>query len=97
MSEPSSTPATARLVHYAGRVQGVGFRVTVASIARRYAVAGWVRNLPDGRVQVLAEGTEAEVQRFLQDVREHWAGYIDNEQTETRQPIGQQTRFEIRH
>jgi acylphosphatase len=69
----------------------------VAGIARRHAVAGWVRNLPDGRVQLLAQGAEAEVQRFLQDIRENWEGYIADEQAETRQPTGQLTRFEIRH
>ena len=97
MSEPSASTATARLIHYSGRVQGVGFRATVAGIARGFTVTGWVQNLPDGRVQLLAQGSEAEVQRFLKDVRERWDGYIDDEQTETRQPIAQLACFEIRH
>lgn len=89
------TPTTAQLVHYSGRVQGVGFRVTVADIARGFAVAGWVRNLPDGRVQLLAEGTEAEVERFLLAVRNRWQRNLSAEHTESRQPTGRLTWFEI--
>ena len=48
---------TARLVQYEGHVQGVGFRYTVKTIARGFDVSGTVRNLPDGRVEVLACGT----------------------------------------
>ena len=53
-------------VTYAGRVQGVGFRATAVSLARSHpAVAGWVRNLPDGRVQVVAQGPRDACQRLL--------------------------------
>jgi acylphosphatase len=96
MSVPSSAP-TARLVHYAGRVQGVGFRFTVAHLARSHAVTGWVRNLPDGRVQLLAEGPEAEVLRFLQAVRERWEGHVEQEEIEVRPPTGRLTGFDVVH
>jgi acylphosphatase len=59
-----------KLVYYSGRVQGVGFRATAADTARRFAVAGWVRNLPDGRVELLAEGEPVAVDGFLAAVRE---------------------------
>jgi acylphosphatase len=65
---------------YEGKVQGVGFRASVLTLAKGYEVTGWVRNHPDGRVEVLATGDEAEVEDFLQGIREsHLAGHIEHE------------------
>jgi acylphosphatase len=61
---------TGRHVFYEGRVQGVGFRFTVKQIARGYDVIGWVRNLPDGRVELQASGEPAEVDAFLEGIAE---------------------------
>lgn len=55
---------------FSGRVQGVGFRFTVSRIAGRFNVAGFVRNLPDGKVELVAEGEETELRAFLGSVRE---------------------------
>ena len=55
-------------VLYTGRVQGVGFRATVRHVARGYDVTGTVRNLPDGRVELTAEGTKEELQAFVEAV-----------------------------
>jgi acylphosphatase len=88
-------PAVGRLVHYSGRVQGVGFRATAADIARDYPVTGWVKNLPDGRVALLVEGPESAVKKFLQAVRRRWEKNIDKEQVEER-PAGDKFRtFEV--
>jgi acylphosphatase len=57
-------------VSYAGRVQGVGFRYTVLMLARGFEVTGCIRNLPDGRVEMVAEGDRAEVEAFAAAVRE---------------------------
>ncbi|MEM8737764.1 MAG: acylphosphatase [Planctomycetota bacterium] len=57
-------------IHYAGQVQGVGFRYRTASIARLYPVAGTVRNLPDGRVKLVAEGDADDVERFVDAVQD---------------------------
>lgn len=57
-------------VFYEGRVQGVGFRYCVRQLACGFEVAGWVRNLPDGRVELQACGETAEVEAFLGAVLE---------------------------
>lgn len=56
-------------VFYAGRVQGVGFRYTAREIACGYDLTGYVRNLDDGRVELVAEGIEDEVKAFLEAVQ----------------------------
>ncbi|MGB8168912.1 MAG: acylphosphatase, partial [Chthoniobacteraceae bacterium] len=61
---------TGRHVFYEGRVQGVGFRFTCKQVARGYEVVGWVRNLPDGRVELQCSGEAEEVDAFLKGVWE---------------------------
>ena len=57
-------------VFFSGMVQGVGFRFTADRLARRFPVTGFVRNLADGRVEVVAEGDEAVLVEFLTAIRE---------------------------
>ncbi|MFP4145123.1 MAG: acylphosphatase [Phycisphaeraceae bacterium] len=64
-------------VHYTGNVQGVGFRYTASRIARRYDVAGYVQNLADGGVRLVAEGEPAELDAFLEDIRDAMGRHID--------------------
>lgn len=59
-----------REVSYRGRVQGVGFRFTAVHIARGYAVVGYVQNLADGTVELVAEGPPTEVERFTEAIAE---------------------------
>ena len=61
----------AKRVHYAGRVQGVGFRFGVKQIAKGFEVTGTVRNLADGRVELYALGDFDEVEEFLEEIRVH--------------------------
>lgn len=61
---------TAKQVFYAGRVQGVGFRYSTKRIAAGFDVTGWVKNLPDGRVELMAQALEAdELEAFLEDIQ----------------------------
>ena len=73
-SQTSPAPLNMSLVrvhvHYSGRVQGVGFRYTVKSLVPGYDVLGIIRNLPDGRVELVAEGERAELEAFLQAIRD---------------------------
>ncbi len=59
-----------RQIFYEGRVQGVGFRFTCKQLARGYEVVGWVRNLPDGRVELQCTGARDEVDDFLEAIAE---------------------------
>ena len=65
-------------VYFEGRVQGVGFRMTTARVAKHHDVAGYVKNLPDGRVQLVAEGGAGAVRDFVDAVQAAMAGGIVN-------------------
>ena len=67
-----------RRILYSGRVQGVGFRATTSWLARGFEVSGYVRNLADGRVEVVAEGDAAEVDRLEAAIRADLGGFIQD-------------------
>jgi acylphosphatase len=70
-------------VLYSGRVQGVGFRYTVKSITTGFEVTGTVRNLDDGRVEMIAEGEREELDAFRVAVRESGLGGLIQREEET--------------
>jgi acylphosphatase len=84
-------------MYFAGRVQGVGFRYNTASIARRHDVSGYVRNCPDGRVELVAEGKPSELDAFLREVRDYFSNNIRNEQLDIQDPTREFNGFDIRH
>jgi acylphosphatase len=66
----TENPGRARLHAFVdGSVQGVGFRMFVVEHAQSLGLAGWVRNTFDGRVEVLAEGAQPELERLLDKLR----------------------------
>jgi acylphosphatase len=93
-AKPDQKPA-ARMVYYTGKVQGVGFRATAVEIARDFPVTGWVKNLADGRVQLLVEGPADAVEHFLDKVRTRWKKNIDKEQVEKPEVSGKYKTFDI--
>ena len=85
------------LVHYSGHVQGVGFRMTVNRLARGSGVTGYVMNLPDGRVRLVAEGESGEVKRLLQDIAEQMGQYIDHVEIDPSAASGEFHEFKVRY
>lgn len=92
----NSTGLICRRVVFYGRVQGVGFRYTTASIARRHPVAGFVRNLPDGSVELVAEATATDIEQFLADIASEFAGNIRQQDVRDFEPSERFERFEVR-
>ncbi len=66
-------------IFYSGRVQGVGFRYATKTIAMGFEITGTVRNLPDGRVELIAEGTRAELESFREAIRADMKHFIRDE------------------
>lgn len=83
-------------VRFSGRVQGVGFRATVCSIAAGHAVTGWVRNEADGSVVAEVQGEPAAVNAMLDEVRGERAGYIRGEDRTPMDEVPAETGFQIR-
>lgn len=75
----------AKNVFYSGRVQGVGFRYETKQLAAGFEVTGWVRNLTDGRVELLViSHDEEELDAFLEELQEHSSLANHIKETETR-------------
>lgn len=68
---------------FEGRVQGVGFRVQTVGVAKGFEVSGFVKNLVDGRVQMLAEGEESEVREFFEELKSEMEHYIRKTEVKT--------------
>ena len=81
---------------YRGRVQGVGFRATCRSLAAGQGVGGSVRNLADGRVELVLEGESADVQAVIEAVAARMPGYV-REATEESEPPRGERNFRIEH
>jgi len=83
-------------IFYSGRVQGVGFRYTTKQVALGFEVTGTVRNLPDGRVELVAEGPREELEAFRRAVQDCGVGgCIRNEEVHWTAAAGLLRGFEI--
>ena len=89
---------TSLQVFYEGNVQGVGFRWTVRDAAKEFDVTGWVRNLPDGRVELQVTGEEDQVRGFLDRIAQGELHSLIHKKTENKleKPVTARG-FEIRH
>jgi len=83
-------------VIYEGEVQGVGFRYTTVRIAQQFQIFGYVRNLRDGSVELLVEGEQSEVNRFLNTLAETMSSYIADIKLDSCEATGEYRQFNIR-
>jgi acylphosphatase len=83
-------------VFFIGKVQGVGFRYTTKTVATGYEITGVVKNLPDGRVELVAEGDKNELEDFLQGIRDSEVGrFVKSELVNWADAKGEFRGFEI--
>ena len=83
------------LGYFSGHVQGVGFRYQAVSIAKGFELTGYVRNLNDGRVELLAEGDETEVMTFIEVIESELDMFIKSVEKETGSRLRQYSNFSI--
>ncbi|HEY4417577.1 MAG TPA: acylphosphatase [Verrucomicrobiae bacterium] len=89
-------PRHRMMVHYSGRVQGVGFRYTAKQVAAGFELVGTIRNLPDGRVELIVEGARAELEDFRAALRDAGlAGFIQDERVKWSEAQNAFRNFEI--
>lgn len=83
-------------VFYSGRVQGVGFRYTAEGAAHKAGLRGFVRNLQDGRVEVVCEGAQEKIDLFLAEIQEGPMGrHIQKTDCRWEEPTGSFTDFTV--
>lgn len=82
-------------VYYSGTVQGVGFRYTVRRLAVEQDLSGWVRNLPDGRVELLVVGEQSEIEQMLNRIDGYFEGYVSSRDVDYGSPDQAYDRFMI--
>ena len=83
-------------VFYSGNIQGIGFRYTTQDLAQKLGIKGWVKNLADGQVEIVAEGQKAILQVFLDKVGKQFQNYIKDVKLEWLKPTEEFKNFEIK-
>jgi acylphosphatase len=83
--------------YFSGHVQGVGFRYTVKNIALCHDVRGYVRNLSDGRVELVMEGPDQEMDELVNQVCDRMSDYVKKVDTNLFPATGEFSQFCIRH
>jgi acylphosphatase len=85
----------AKHIIFSGQVQGVGFRFTAFNIAHRHQLTGFVRNLLDGTVEMLAQGSAQAIDDCTRDIVEEFSGYIRETEIKEIPPNPQYKNFKI--
>jgi acylphosphatase len=92
-----SSTTQRRTCYFSGRVQGVGFRYTVHNLAMPHNIRGYVRNLPDGRVELVMEGPDQEMDHLLDAVRQKMSHFIRRVDMQVEPASNAFTGFSIKH
>ena len=82
--------------YYSGSVQGVGFRYSAERTAELFKITGWVKNLRDGRVELVCEGKDASLKEFLQKIEAMFSSYIRDREVGWEDATGEFDYFDIR-
>ncbi|OGX43792.1 MAG: hypothetical protein A3G38_04325 [Omnitrophica WOR_2 bacterium RIFCSPLOWO2_12_FULL_51_8] len=82
-------------VFYSGRVQGVGFRFSARQIAGNLGIVGWVKNLSDGRVELIAQAEERALKDFLSQLKRLFSAYINDIQLDWQEPRTEYREFRV--
>ncbi len=82
---------------YEGQVQGVGFRYTTRAVSRSFDVVGYVRNLPNGSVEVLAEGSGEQLDKFHEELANRMSGHVEHVSHDRRTATDEFANFDIRY
>ena len=90
-----SMDVIARHIVFSGRIQGVGFRFTALNIANRYELKGYVRNLPDGDVEMITHGPAEMIDNCVRDLQDSFVGSISHIDIEEATPDPKLTDFKI--
>jgi acylphosphatase len=85
-----------KTVLFSGNVQGVGFRYTAQHLAAAFNLTGYVKNLPDGRVQLVIEGPEDQLDGLIQELHQRMRNHIRDTSTQISPATGEFSDFAIR-
>jgi acylphosphatase len=86
-----------KTVHFSGNVQGVGFRYTTQHLATPFKVTGYVKNMPDGRVELVIEGDDDQLEGLMNAIQQRMGEYIRKSTVQVSAATGQFKDFTIRH
>ena len=84
-------------IFYSGTVQGVGFRYTARNYAVRLGLTGWVKNLPDGNVEIFVQGKKEVIEELLAKLGKHFEGFIKDRHVDFVDAHHHLKSFEIAH
>jgi acylphosphatase len=82
-------------IHFCGTVQGVGFRYTTLSFAQQFLLTGWVKNLSDGRVEIIVEGPREKIEELLLRLKGQFSSFIRDQHIEWSQARGEFVKFSV--